>query len=72
MRKFIGGVLVVLICGFSGASCASVAHSNSAKTAFFGKRKKKGNRAGKKMKNGRYKKRRGLFGKKSGCGCPKN
>jgi hypothetical protein len=77
MRKFISGVLVVFICGLSGASCAnSPAQGNFTKNitekVFFGKGKKKRNRAGKKTKNGRYKKRRGLFGKKSGCGCPKN
>ncbi|MGR3810135.1 hypothetical protein [Jiulongibacter sp. NS-SX5] len=30
------------------------------------------NKKGKRKKNGRYKKRKGLFGKKKDCGCPKH
>lgn len=75
MRKIICVLLVVFMCGLSGATFANAPAKSSSntittETAIFGKGKKK--RAGKRKKNGRYKKRRGLFGKKSGCGCPKN
>lgn len=51
----------------------TVAAPSPTENLIFGKGKKKGNKAGKRKKNGRYKKKTGLFGrKKSGCGCPNN
>lgn len=75
MRKIISGLLVVFMCGLSGATFANIppessSNTTTTETAIVGKGKKK--RAGKRKKNGRYKKRRGLFGKKNDCGCPKN
>lgn len=56
------------VSSFASASTTELSVAES--KTFFVKGKK--SKSGKRKKNGRYKKRRGLFGKKNDCGCPKH
>ncbi len=73
MKNLITILLIVCMCGLPELSVANTITAPNATTEmeFFGKGKNKRTKAGKRKKNGRYKKKSGLFGrKKSGCGCP--
>lgn len=78
MKRLITVLLTLFICGLAEFSVANTIATSTHPTPpteieFFGKGKNKRTKAGKRKKNGRYKKKGGLFGrKKSGCGCPNN